>query len=548
MDMYIISDPISFFNCRDHATGFRLKVFLFVRWRLNEGFKSTTVLLQLEAFKDIPFSCISGSLEKIAGPATTPPTTSEKEAAVESTSLSTENNSLITKMPENLTEETANIEQKSPTTLTDGDIHLGNSLGFSHAELPAEPTAISSLPTTLTEGQALSEAAPVAEAPIVAPHGDDVDANFESVSRDATLAVQPIESDSTTNLPPEGIPSEPVEQTEIVNTSSAEIAASELAGIESTGPLPETNNAPPAESTSQEGVNEVIAGLTQDSVPVVSGVVSTESDALQCSHEGTQKVINGVTLDKIEVLGGLSAVLAEQQQSPEKANDISTKVPGEYIEEKFSGDATSGDLGSLLQPSAFPEHGQFPQEEPLPHHTTEGDLLPQELPHKRDTCGAVEVVSGVTSDNVAIVSGLSSICTSLESKDEKQFELSPIKVIVSGITTAGVEIICGLAFEHTLMTASSNTQTHVEDLSASSTTPLEVVSGLTSDSQQVIAGVAMNVSGLHDTSGNHADIPFVEVQKAPDVTADILQSESNQVPLDPSNLPPVDVPMRSDSF
>uniref|UniRef100_A0A915AVS5 Uncharacterized protein n=1 Tax=Parascaris univalens TaxID=6257 RepID=A0A915AVS5_PARUN len=517
----------------------------------------------------------TGSLEKIAGPATTPPTKNVEEAAMESTSLSTESNPLITRMAENLAEETPNIEQKPPTTLTDGEIHLGNSLGFSNAE-SAEPTAISSLPTTLTEGQALSEAAPSEEAPTIAPPGNDADAGSEYVSRDETLAVQLTQTDSTSDLPLEGISSEPVEQSPIVNKSSAETAASELACTEPTGPLSETNNPPSIESTSQEGVNEVITGLTQDGVAVVSGIISSEtsqegvnevitgltqdgvavvsgiisneSDALQRSYEGTQKVISGVTLDRMEVLGGLSVVLSEQQQSPEKASDISTKVAEEHVEEKFNADATSVDLGASAQPSTFPQHEQFLQQELLPHYTTEGDLLPQELRPKRDTCGAVEVICGVTNDNVTIVSGLSSIYTLPESKHEKQYELSSMKGIVSGITAAGVEIISGLAFEHTVMTASSNAQTHAEDLSAPSITPLEVVSGLTSDNQEVIAGVAMNISRVHDINENHADIPVVAVQKAPDVTTDIVQSESSQVPLQLSNLPPVDVPMRSDSF
>uniref|UniRef100_A0A915AX15 Uncharacterized protein n=1 Tax=Parascaris univalens TaxID=6257 RepID=A0A915AX15_PARUN len=489
----------------------------------------------------------TGSLEKIAGPATTPPTKNVEEAAMESTSLSTESNPLITRMAENLAEETPNIEQKPPTTLTDGEIHLGNSLGFSNAE-SAEPTAISSLPTTLTEGQALSEAAPSEEAPTIAPPGNDADAGSEYVSRDETLAVQLTQTDSTSDLPLEGISSEPVEQSPIVNKSSAETAASELACTEPTGPLSETNNPPSIESTSQEGVNEVITGLTQDGVAVVSGIISNESDALQRSYEGTQKVISGVTLDRMEVLGGLSVVLSEQQQSPEKASDISTKVAEEHVEEKFNADATSVDLGASAQPSTFPQHEQFLQQELLPHYTTEGDLLPQELRPKRDTCGAVEVICGVTNDNVTIVSGLSSIYTLPESKHEKQYELSSMKGIVSGITAAGVEIISGLAFEHTVMTASSNAQTHAEDLSAPSITPLEVVSGLTSDNQEVIAGVAMNISRVHDINENHADIPVVAVQKAPDVTTDIVQSESSQVPLQLSNLPPVDVPMRSDSF
>lgn len=410
-------------------------------------------MLLLELLKEASFSSISASLEKIAGPATTPATTSEKNAPKESTSLFAENSHMMTMIPETLAHEMVNAEQKLATALSDGEIPIGNSLGVSHSEIHAEPAAISSVTTNLTDGIDLGGAVSVEETSIYAHHGEDVVANFDYVSPDASFTLQLTSGDSAATLPL-------------------------------------THEAAP-----QEGISRVVSGVSQDNVPFISGIVSVGSNLLQCTHCGMQRVINGVTSEKMEILGGLSAAVAGQQQTP-------GKEAWEDAPEHISKD-------SLPQPLASLENQEFHQEDSTSHHITQQDFVPKEMHHKRDICSVIEVVSGVTSGNMAIVSDLSSTSRHTDvdlrcPKGGKEFELPSIKVIVSGITADGVELISGLVSEHCTATASSECGKGSEiradshsggaanvinagGMTASRAATHQVVSGLTSDSQQIIA-------------------------------------------------------------
>ncbi|KHN74119.1 hypothetical protein Tcan_06632 [Toxocara canis] len=366
--------------------------------------------------------------------------------------------------------------------------------------------------------------------------------------------------------------------------SSDRMNPSEAITEENATSKPSHENA--AASGTHSGImEEMISGLNEERTAIVAGDESRGCEAMKSFDGVTKKIVGALTSENVEVVNGISTYSSglyenaggiEGVLKPCLPHEGRVSAPGEAAPAGVEISSKTVPLGGQPHTDEVISGLTATNENIIAGLTLSGCTVTRETVHEQQALK--EIISGISADNVQIIFGLSPEGSeqlasqhpgaTIGSRLPRETNASRCpKKLISGLTNEGTEILCGLsaAPPHVgcdLEISASATSTaslgeHQQSRcqlglktpkAPESSATMVIVSGLTNEGAIVISGLACECSGQSSTSTDqptnsalhvetiagvsvaiekqaetsHAEVPYMEVQKAPESAADGL--------------------------